>query len=710
VTDPEPVAEDGGIEDIVVTAQRREERAIRVPVSITTLTSSALEAQGVSSLANLSVAVPGLQINRSLNAATPFLRGVGNPSGAAGEEGATAIYIDGVYNSNQYANMFELGSIERIEVLKGPQGTLFGRNAAAGAILITTRDPSHDFVLNANLGYANFDTYSGGVYASGGLSDGLSANILIQGRQQNDGWGTNLTTGNDTGLSNYWTVRGKLMAEIGNRTTATISLDYYRQKEQVVFRQLVRNAFGIDTPGFWNSSSDFGDRSDMSTYGGSLRVVHEADPFEIVSLTSYRKTGSDGFFDFDASPLGLIRFDPISARDKTALQELQIQSPAGSSIKWVTGVFLYNNVAEYKPFIQFGTGSPATANIFVNRQPRQTTNSYAGFAQATVPILTATNLTLGGRYSVDDRKLVYTQTSNLPALNVTNPLPVSVSYPKATWRVSLDHQFARDVMAYVSFNTGFKAGLFNLNTPTDPPVRPQSIEAWEVGFKGRMLDGKLQIEAAAFHTSFDDIQVRTVLTGGGTRLLNAAEARIKGFELNIQAAPVEGLNLNAGLSVLDAKYTSFPNAPGTVPRPATALPGGICPAAPSGPPTGGNISCTLDASGNSMVQAPKFSANLGATYTAQLAGGSSLVFNAAYSHTGEFFWEADNRLTEPAHDVVNGSISWNADEDRWGVTIWARNLTNARRNSLGLTNGFYDGGYPAEPRVYGVTLRTQLGN
>lgn len=699
----------GGVEEIIVTAQKREERSLTVPIAISALSSRALETQGVTSTATLAASVPGLQINRSLNSATPFLRGVGNPSGAVGEEGATAIYIDGVYNPNQYANLFEFNNIERIEVLKGPQGTLFGRNSAAGAILVTTKAPSHKFGMNAFTGYGNFNTFSGGAYVTGGLTDNLAANLAVQFRDQQDGWGKNLTTGGDNGLSRYWSARGKLLWNVSARTTVTLAGDYYRQKESLVGHPIVKNIFGYSDPGFWNSLNNLNNSTDLENYGASLRVEHEADPFRIISMTGYRHTKSVGYFDFDASPLSLVAFTPLVPKDESISQEFQLTSNPGSSIKWVAGVFLYYDKAGYYPFMQQGLGTPATSGGFVKREDAQTTNSYAGFAQATVPVIRNTNLTLGVRYSLDDRSLEYTQTSSSAALNVGTRGPIKVSYPKTTFRVSLDHQFNRDFMVYASFNTGFKSGLFNLNTPTDPAVHPETITAYEAGFKAKVLDGRLQLEGAGFHYDFSDIQLRRVLTGGGTQLLNAASARINGLDLSLQAVPVDNLNLNASLSLLDTKFTSFPNAPATVPLPATALAGGVCPTSSSGPATGGNLVCIVDATGNHLTQAPPVSANFGASYSFDLAGGT-MMLSGAYSYTSSFNWEADNRLKEPEHHIVRASIGWKAPDDRWQIRFWGQNLTNEKRTSLTSSNGSGDTSVPAEPRTYGVTVSVKFGD
>ena len=699
----------GQVEDIVVTAQKREERSLTVPIAISTISARALEAQGVTSTSNLAMSVPGLQINRSLNSATPFIRGVGNPSGAAGEEGATAIYIDGVYNSNQYANLFELNSIERIEVLKGPQGTLFGRNSAGGAILVTTKTPSHDFGLNAFVGYANYDTISGGAYVTGGLTETIAANLAVQASDQNDPWGRNLTTGSGNGISKYFSIRSKLLWEIGDRTRVTLAGDYYRQKESLRSHVFTQTPFA--TPGFYDTLGNVDSSTDMKNYGGSLRIEHDADPFQIVSITAHRKTRSYGIFDFDSLPLQVVSFEPLTPRDMSWLQEVQVLSNPGSDIKWVAGVFLFHNTAGYYPFIQRGLGTLATAGGFIDRRDVQTTNSFAGFAQATFPILENTHLTLGGRYSIDDRKLDYVQVSYNPVTNATvtlAPAPVKVSYPKATWRIALDHQFTPDVMIYASYNTGFKSGLFNLNTPTDPAVRPETIDALEAGLKARLLDGRLQVEASGFHYKFKDIQLRKVLTTGGTQLLNAAAGRIYGFDLSVQAVPVDNLSLNGSLEVLNTRFTRFPNAPGSVPLPATAT-AGVCPAASSGPATGGNLTCTLDATGNDMLQAPPFTANIGATYTIPV-GESSIVLNGAYSYNSGFFWEPDNRLKEKAYENVNASIAWKAPEDRWQVRVWGQNLTNTKRSSLTVSSGTGDSIQPSSPRTYGVTLSAKFGS
>jgi iron complex outermembrane recepter protein len=699
----------GQVEEVIVTAQKREERSLTVPIAIATISSKQLAAQGITSTADLSAAVPGLQMNRSINSATPFIRGVGNPAGSAGEEGATAVYIDGVYNPNQFANLFELNSIERVEVLKGPQGTLFGRNSAAGAILVTTKTPSHDFGLNASVGYGNYNTVDAGIYVTGGITDNLAANLALQGSHQGSPWGHDLTTGGPNGTSNYFSARTKFLWTPTDDTKVTLSGDYYRQKEYLVGHTINLNAFGYNNPGFYNSLNDLTQYTDVTNYGASVRVEHDFKKFTFVSISSHRYTTSYDMYDFDALPLNQVAFTPLVPKDSSWTQEFQLLSEPSSPIKWVAGFFYFHDRAGFDPYHQTGTATgvatPGTGPAYFDRHDFQITDSFAGFAQATAPLdflWKDTHLTAGARYSVDERTLELTQTSNVPALNLGTVPDRNVSYPKATWRVSLDHQFSPDVMAYVSFNTGFKSGLYNLNAPTDAPVRPETITAEEAGIKARILDGRLQIEGSFFHYDFRDIQLRKVNATGGTSLLNAAAAEMYGLDLSFTAVPVTNLTVSGAVELLNSRFTSFPNAPFTYPKPAT------CATGTTGTPTGGNIACFLDATGNQMIQAPPFTANLSANYTVPLSQGA-LLLSGAYSYNSGFFWEPDNRLKQPAFSNLNASIGWRSPSEKWEVRLWGQNLTNTQRSALTTSSTSGDGALPAPPRTYGVTLSMKMG-
>ena len=700
----------GQVEEIIVTAQKREERALTVPITISTVTERQMEAAGVASASGLATLVPGLQMNRSINSATPFIRGIGNPAGSAGEEGATAFYIDGVYNPNQFANFFEFNNISRIEVLKGPQGTLFGRNSAAGAILVTTKDPRHDFGLDASVGYGNYDTRTAGFYVTGGLTETLAANLAIQGRDQKDGWGRSLTTGEDNGLSRFFSARAKLLWTPTESTRVTLSGDYYRARDTLVSHPIVRNAFGFNDPGFYNSYTELQPKNDVWNYGGALKIQQSFALFDVVSITARRETKSYDIFDFDTLPTNIVSFKPLTPKDESWQQELRILSPAGSPVTWVAGAFLFHDRAAFAPYHQTGTGTgtplPGTGEAFFHREVLQITDSWATFAQATFPldrIWDRTHLTLGARHSVDDRSLRLRQTSNVPAQNLGTRPEVSVRYPKSTFRISVDHQFSDDVMAYASFNTGFKSGLYNLNVPTDPPVRPETVDTYEAGFKAKILDGRAQIESSVFYNQFKDIQLRRVLATGGTQLLNAAEGETYGIDVSFQAVPMENLSLNGGFEVLATEFTRFPNAPATIPRPAT------CAAGTTGAPTGGNIACVIDATGNDLIQAPQFTANLTATYTISLSSGGSVVLNGAYSYTSSFYWEPDNRLKEPDHSNVNASVAWRLPGDKYQVRVWGQNLTDTKRSSLTASSTTGDQALPSPPRTYGVTLSMKIG-
>ncbi|NNE37387.1 MAG: TonB-dependent receptor plug domain-containing protein, partial [Gammaproteobacteria bacterium] len=222
------------MEEIVVSARRRDESIQDIPISVSAITEETITQVGISGVEALSLVTPNLQINREISqGGTPFLRGVGSPGAAAGAESPLAIYVDDVYIGSPNGNLFELNAIDNIQVFKGPQGTLFGRNATGGVIMVNTKRPTFDPTGEISLGYGNYDTIEGSFYGSTGLSDNVAVNFAASGRDQQNGYGRSLLTGNDTQLGSDWDVRGKLLWNASEATTILLSADYSEQKSDI---------------------------------------------------------------------------------------------------------------------------------------------------------------------------------------------------------------------------------------------------------------------------------------------------------------------------------------------------------------------------------------------------------------------------------------------------------------------------------------------
>ena len=221
----------GRVAEIVVTAERRSETAQTVPISITAVTGRQLEVAGIKTTQDLVLATPGLTMTQTLNGVTPYIRGIGSQQ--ATTEGAVAVYVDNVYYASTQGAIFTLNNVDRVEVLKGPQGTLFGRNATGGLINVITRDPSFTPEIKGTIGYGNFNTLSGNLYVTGALTKNIAMDFALAGSDQGDGWGKNYFLGNDVNLRREWAVRSKLKADFSENTRAVLEVDYSRWRSDI---------------------------------------------------------------------------------------------------------------------------------------------------------------------------------------------------------------------------------------------------------------------------------------------------------------------------------------------------------------------------------------------------------------------------------------------------------------------------------------------
>ncbi|MFV3126176.1 TonB-dependent receptor [Niveispirillum sp. KHB5.9] len=680
------------LEEIVVTAQRRSESLQSVPVTVSAVTADMLESRNMRSNEDLNVSVPNLNIQRASGPVTPFLRGIGNNSTNPGQEQNVAIYVDGIYYASMSADVASFNNVERIEVLKGPQGTLFGRNTTGGLIQIVTKDPSREFSGKAGIGYGNYNTLRGNLYVTGAVTDTIAADLAMNGQKQNDGWGNNVVTGKKVHYRNDFNVRSKWLWDPSEVTRVTLSADYsFTQDDVGSGRQILRDLPALPATfnnyafngNIYDVSGDASEPDKTKTGGISLNARHDFDAFSIVNIAAFRKLVRNSVLDLENTPAPRSRADGYDETTETFSNEFQVLSPVGAPVSWIAGVYYFWADARADPIQIWNIGlGPA---LYQRIDDSLKTNSYSAFAQATFPIFgDRTKLTTGVRYTRDNKSITGTINTALATIATADQ---STHWGKATWRASLDHKLTDNVMAYASFSTGFKSGVYNATSPTQAPVNPEKIQAYEVGLKSDLLDRRLRLNGAGYFYQYDDIQV-SKFTGLGISQQNAASAEIKGLEVEIDAYLLENLRLNGGASIQKSEFTEFPGAVSFV-RGANGL----------------GVQTTIDATGNSLPRAPDMTMNLGFEYTHDLAGGSELSFNGAFYHNDGFFWDADNRLKQPSYNLINASIAWTSPDGNTRVRLWGANLGNKEYYTyVSSGNGNPDAGSPGAPRTYGITL------
>lgn len=701
----------GKLEDIVVTAQRRAERLQDVPISVTALTADALASSGVSGSNALPQIAPSVNLGRSGPSGLFFIRGVGTTNAAGGEEGANAFYIDGVYLPDLSQTINNFNNVERIEVLKGPQGTLFGRNATGGLIHIITRDPSEEFQVQGQVGYANYDTKSGQLYVGGPLSDTLAADIALTGSHQANGWGRNLTRNTENQLGWHWGARSKLVwNSASGAAKITFAGDYNKLEDNTAIGWRlgdgIPDLMGNRQPSGHDTTANDKSQSRITNWGISLTGEFDFDWATLTSLSALRDTENNSPFDTDAGPLSLLFLDYTSGT-RSYQQELRLASAGGGAFSWQTGMFFLrtiNTMDMAQRGLLFGA-----ANLGSDIDDKMTTNSYAAFAELSYSLTPTTHLTGGLRYTEDRRKFEATVSP------VGLPLPVTtvndrLNYGEFTYRFSLRQDLTQDINIYASLNRGFKAGAWSLQNPTSPSVRPQYITAYEVGLKSELFDRRLRLNLAAYHYDIDDYQVRSAAgsTIPATTLLNAGKVKVDGLDAEFEAVPTERLRVFGGFTLLKSKYSEFPFAPWVYPNPATCNnPGSADPGQTTGLATGGLRTCIGDAKGNRTPLAPKFSASIGSSYTAPVGHTGEIQFSVLYSYNSGYSFEPDNFLRQPEYDLINASIEYRPTE-KLALEIWGRNLGNTVHYAQKLSQATSVVASQAAPRTYGVNLKFEF--
>ena len=716
-----------GLSEIVVTANRRAQRLQDVPIAVNALSGDSAIKAGITGTESLQQNVPGLQVTRQANQARPFIRGIGSQIGDANAENSVAIYIDGVYQPASFASFFDFNNIERIEVLKGPQGTLFGRNATGGVIQVITKDPNQDQIeADVSFGYANYDTVSGNAYISTPLTEDIAFNVAVMYKHRNKGWGTNLSTGADTPGSNDYGVRAKLLFTPGDSTEIRLSGNYSRSKNPAISTQPVPGAVafgGQGYPGQYNVWHDFEEFSNIENYGGSLRVDHDFDAVQLVSISAYNESKGFWRLDQDLSSTPLVRAT-INQAGKMFSQEVHLLSPAGAPIQWLVGGYYYNYKAGHVPLNIVGfafdptfpgclfTGTCSTAGG-LDWDNRVKSTSKALFGQATAPLGEQTNLTLGFRYTWDKSKgLSVTTVAGtdivVPAPpGLANPNPQSIKYGRPTWRISLDHEFTSDIMGYASYNRGAKSGNITVGSLAwdNIPYRPERLDAYEVGLKTELFDRAMRFNISGFYYDFKDIQFQKIVQGASF-IFNGGSAKSYGVEFDLETRPIENLTLTATGGWLKTKIGSFDDAPNTCRDNTTGQNdnGGFFCNGPNGLPDPGNL-IPFDAKGNKLPSAPKWTASAGFVYDIPTAESGTFSLTGNVYYNDGFFFELDNRLGVKSFTYVNASISWTDASDTLNVALWGKNLTNDFTYMM-MTGqaGGVDLGGPAPPRTYGVTV------
>jgi iron complex outermembrane receptor protein len=672
-------ADTPSLEEITIHAQRRQENLQTVPITVDTVSGEDAAARGTSSMWTLVNTIPNLTFHTGGSATNTYIRGVGDNSVSPNNEPSVAVYVDGVYNASSLAlTAFNFNNIEQLEVLKGPQGTLFGRNATAGVIQILTPDPKHDFHGKVDAGYGNYDTVDADAYFTGGLTEKLAADVSMIYHNQMDGFGTNFTDNTPTYKASWFEARSKWMYDASDATKIRFSLDYTNYDSGGLPDQFVPGSH----PPYLGPFNVYGNSvyTDNMTYGASMRLDQDiGESLHGVSISSYRWVSGSKAIDSDFTSALLSEINNhFDSRYWT--QELQLTNRNPGRITWLAGLFYYGNqVFGADPWLQTGS---QIAGGYRSQSGVQNTASGSAFGQATADLGADTKLTLGLRYTYESLR-VYGSTQNAAQQVIAGPFAQKITSDPLTWRVALDHQFTSDLLGYVSFNRGFKSGGFNLTSPGSAPFYPEHVDAYETGLKSEFLDHRVRLNVSGFYYRYSDLQV-AISIGGAQLFENAARARNYGMDGNLDFAATDRLTLSAGLGLLNAKYVDYPNARGYTIMGAPFL--------------------IANAKGADLPFAPAITGFVSSNYRVPTAIGE-FKGTANLSYNDKSYLTPDMGLERPAYWMLNLTLEWRPPVDQsWALRLWGKNLTNADYD-LFATEG-PQGWYRSQgaPRTYGLSV------
>lgn len=704
----EGVAANDAVQEIVVTAQRTSQSAQKVPLAITALSGDFLEKSGVQSFNDLKTRAPSLTYDEFAPGQPRYtVRGIGNTNKSSGVDPGVAVFVDDVYMGRPAMTSTDFTDLDRVEILRGPQGTFFGRNATGGAISFFTRRPDDHFRFEAKATAGNYDLFSGSLLASGPLSETVSGKLTVSARRH-DGYAFNETTGNDIENERYIGGRAALRWQPNDAWDIQLNLDGSRRRGTGPWWDLAVegvNARGKSNP-MPRRGKNFADDgyADIDNYGASLNSVWTGDFGTITSITAWRhsknnnranSTGLNVLPLSDPNRRNLYYTLFIQQDDETARQfsqEFRIASDIGSRLKLVAGAFFYRDHVDHSRLTdyQFNNFGPGIAGRFVFDATNRTTG-YALFANGNYELTDKLELSAGIRWSHDHKKHnVIGSGANYARFRnngVTVPgytAPASASWSAATPMVSLKYQVKPAVMLYGTISRGFKSGGFN-DTDNDRvsalrPFNPEYVWNYEVGLKSNWFDRRLQLNAAAFYMRYTDLQV-TILTTVDPLLPpvpvngNAGKTTIKGVELELNAVPVHGWNVYGNYTYTDGKINSLNTG-------------------------------TANFAGKQLPRVPKHKYFIGTSVT-QPVGNFTVTGRLDYTYQTSYFSTIQNLASERSLKQKNldAGLTVELPGGRWSVEFWGKNLTNELNiNSITDVTGDAFATY-LPPRTYGATAK-----
>jgi iron complex outermembrane receptor protein len=706
--------------EVVVTAQRRSEKMVDVPISITAIGDQQLTTANVQGLSDITKLTPALRFDNQAGFFQPSIRGIGTGVTTSGGGSNVGIYIDGFYSPNPLAADFQMTNVTSVQVLKGPQGTLFGHNTTGGAILVTTSDPSTETSAMGKISYARFNTQRYEGYATTGIGGGAAVDIAGQ-FTKGDGFITNIIDHDDKeGAYQNWTVRTGLKFELGDNVS--ILARYVHSKEDDPTSILTNSntdttidpstgkPWGVQTfavPGLFTTNPNQV-ANNLPTFVTSktdiaqLTVKADLGFGNLTSYSQWRQEDVNQSENLDQTGLPIFQLG-LPIFDRTISQELLLTSKEGNALQWTAGAFFFSNIDKYQTFIDNGVATGPRVRFGGSSS---TTQSIAGFLDATYEVMPKLFITAGARYSHDEVKDAY---YNSQFIATINPVP-SISSNKVTPRVVVRYKTTDESSVYASFSKGYKAAIIDVggscqNAPfICNDVKPEDVKAFEVGYKFETRGFSSQ--TAAFYYDYTNLQVSEFLANAQASIINAAKSKIYGLEEELSFTFNDHVSLNGGISWTHARYTTF----------GTTVNGQLvgapiyksCATAPVGKCSPGAfdyVDTSTITHDTDMQHVPEITATLGPRFTTGMTNSGEYAVSGNWYYTSKYYSSpSGTQFLQPSYNTLSLRAEWKTPSEHYTVALFGDNVTDKRYRTAVQYNGFGIGASWSEPAAWGIEL------
>lgn len=709
--------------EIIITATKQATVLANTPAAVTAISADQIKPGGLQDIADLQQSVPNLSVGDQFGVNRIFVRGIGLSSIDLGADGAVAFLQDGAQIARPSAQLAGFFDLDQIEVLRGPQGTLYGRGATGGAINLVVKKPTltPSGYLRVTYGNYNSKIVEG---ALGGPIAGEKLMLRISGKyEKRDGYGKNLFTGKDIDNRDAYALRAVAVSRLSDGLKATVILDHSREHDSnyafhyfgptiVPDNRLPHTLIGgrsiIDyytalgqTPNFRNIYSDEEPLNRRHGTGATGILDFGNGPLTLKSTTSYRQFARFNRDDLDVSNVWMYGRNDYTEDSKSFSQEVT-GNYKGNGFNVLAGaMYLHENLfGEVRvPTVNLGVLFGLPADIFNNgfylQHGTVKTDAYGAYLQADVDVTSKLKITAGARYNYEKR--AGSGFFEFDAIGVNIATDKQKGWRSVTPKLLVEYRPVEGTMLYATITKGFKSGVINVGSE-NAVINPENVWNYEAGFKQKLLDNHVLLSGAAFYYDYKNLQVGFVNAQSIVETINAASARNYGAELELNGKLTPQLNVSAYAAYLNARFTNFCNGyyGAAVPRPGiTYKP---CPSDPA----------LADLSGKRLPNAPSFSFSTGLDYTVPF-GQSKVVLAGDVSYQSKvYFTEFNNYDAEQkGYALLNGSVTYHSPADRWTLAVWVKNAANkyviANNIVAAATFAYVRVGSLLPPRTFGVT-------